>query len=132
MVNTSREDFNRRQRHRRRANGNAATKKYERTKGGKLMRTYRNMLSRVRGVQWRKAHLYSGKDILPKDEFYEWSLSDPAFHRLFDDWVASDFDRKLAPSIDRIDSQRGYVVDNMEWVTFSENCRRGGKWRPSG
>lgn len=113
------------QREYRKATGNANTKKYERTKKGKLMRNYRNMESRVKGVQWRKAHLYEGKELLSRDEFYEWAINQPVFHLLFDAWVKSDYDRKLSPSVDRIDSGRGYTVDNMEWVTHSENSRRG-------
>lgn len=109
--------------------GNAATKKYERTKKGKLMRNYRNMQSRINGIQWQKAHLYEGKALIEKDEFYDWAMSDPEFHRLFDDWEASGYDRKLSPSVDRKDSSLGYVPFNMEWVTHSENSRRGGLWR---
>jgi hypothetical protein len=113
------------QRERRRMNGNADTKKYEKTKSGFLMRAYRNMESRVLGIQWRKHHLYAGKPLLARQEFYGWANASPAFHRLWDDWVASGHDRKLTPSVDRIDSQQGYHVQNMEWVTHSENSRRG-------
>lgn len=109
----------------RKATGNAATKKYEHTKHGKLMRNYRNMKSRIEGVQWLKAHLYAGKSLLPKDEFYAWAMECNSFHRLYQEWVESDYDRKLAPSVDRKDSRLGYEVGNMEWVTHSENSRRG-------
>lgn len=105
--------------------GNAATKKYERTKKGKLMRNYRNMESRIKGIQWRKAHLYEGKKLIGRDEFYEWAINDPEFHRLFDEWELSNYDRKLSPSVDRKDSSQGYEPWNMEWVTHSENSRRG-------
>lgn len=114
-----------RQRQYRKANGNAVTKRYERTKKGKLMRMYRNMQSRVSGIQWRKYHLYEGRSILPRDEFYEWAISCPEFHRLYQEWVDSGYDQKLAPSVDRIDAQKGYEIGNMEWVTHSENSRRG-------
>lgn len=120
-----------RQREYRASTGNASTRRYERTQKGKLMRIYRNMLSRVSGVQKKKYHLYEGKEILPKDEFYAWADNCEEFQRLYWDWVASDFDRKLAPSVDRIDPTRGYTVDNMQWLTHSENSRRGGKWKPS-
>ena len=120
-----------RQRERRRLTGNAVTKKYEKTKKGKLMRLYRNMQSRVNGNQKAKHHLYEGKYLLGKEDFYEWAMSCPEFHRLYDEWVASDYDRKLTPSVDRIDSSKGYEVSNMEWVTHSENSRRGGYWKPS-
>lgn len=113
------------QREYRKATGNAATLKYERTKHGKLMRIYRNMKSRIEGVQWQKSHLYAGKYLLPKDEFYVWALGSPEFHRLYREWVEADYCRKLAPSVDRVDSSIGYRTWNMQWVTHSENSRRG-------
>lgn len=113
------------QREMRKANGNAHTKKYERTKKGKLMRTYRNMYTRVSGILKTKAHLYEGLDILSREDFYAWSLSDSTFNTLFDDWVSSGYDKKLSPSIDRKDTNCGYVLDNMRWLTHSENSRLG-------
>lgn len=121
----TREERNAYQRKRRKEIGNIDTHKYERTKKGKIMRIYRNMLSRVNGVQKRKFHLYAGKDILPKTEFYDWAVNSPEFTVLFDAWVASGYERKLSPSVDRIDSGSGYRIENMEWVTHSENSRRG-------
>lgn len=116
---------NAKQREARKANGNAYTLKYERTKYGKLMRIYRNMKSRIEGVQWQKHHLYAGKYLLPKDEFYAWAVMSSDFHRLFREWEESGYERKLAPSVDRVDSSIGYRTWNMEWVTHSENSRRG-------
>ena len=120
-----------RQREYRAKTNNAATKKYERTKKGKLMRLYRNMTSRVSGIQKKKAHLYEGKEILAKSSFYEWALASQEFHVMFDAWEASDYDRKLTPTVDRIDSSQGYCVENMRWLTHSENSRLGAinrKW----
>lgn len=113
------------QRAKRKENGNAYTLKYERTKHGKLMRVYRNMKSRIEGVQKHKAHLYVGKYLMPKDEFYTWAVMSPEFHRLYAEWVESGYERKLAPSVDRVDSRVGYRAWNMQWVTHSENSRRG-------
>lgn len=113
------------QREYRRLTGNAATLKYERTKPGKLMRIYRNMESRVHGVQKQKHHLYQGKSLLPRSEFYAWALESAEFHRLFREWAESGYERRLAPSVDRVNSAEGYCLDNMQWVTHSENSRRG-------
>lgn len=113
------------QRERRRGNGNSATKKYEKTKKGFLMRLYRNMKSRVSGVQKLKAHLYKGKYLLPKEAFYEWAKLNSDFHELFDKYEKNEYDRKIAPSIDRIDSSLGYSLDNMRFITHSENSRLG-------
>lgn len=108
-------------RERRVRNNNQTTKKYERTLNGKLVRTYRNMLSRVRGILKKKSHLYEGLDIIDKDKFYEWSLNDAEYLRIFKEWEKSGYDIKLSPSIDRMDSSEGYVEGNIRWLTFSEN-----------
>jgi hypothetical protein len=38
----------------------------------------------------------------------------------------SNFERKLAPSVDRIDPSKGYIINNIEFITMSENSSRGG------
>lgn len=112
------------QRHRRQITNNAATRKYEKTKKGFLMRSYRNMLSRITGVQKQKFHLYKGLSILPRYAFYEWSITHPNFNRLFDEWTIQGYPRKLTPSPNRIDASRGYEIGNIEWITHSENSRK--------
>jgi len=120
----TREQKNAWQREQRRRVGNTYTHRYEKTPGGFLMRAYRNMQSRVTGVQWRKAHLYEGKPLLPREQFYAWARGSAAFWALFRAWEASGHNRKLCPSVNRIDPRRGYELDNMEWVTHSENSAR--------
>jgi hypothetical protein len=79
------------------------------------------MLSRVLGVQKKEASYYQGLSILPKNIFYMWAVGDAEFQRLWPIWQASGLDRKLTPSIDRLDVTRGYVLDNMQWLTHSAN-----------
>ncbi len=135
-VNNSRTDklepnckscINRKQREKRFRTKDKATKKYEKTLKGVLMRTYRNMLSRVTGVQKKKAHLYLNLEILPKTEFYEWSLKNSDYLFLYENWVKLDYQQKFSPSIDRIDSSKGYLLFNMRWITHSENSSEGSK-----
>jgi hypothetical protein len=122
-METIKEKILRIQREQRASNGNAYTKKYEKTKNGFLMLAYRNMLSRISGVQSRKHHLYKGKDLLSREEFYSWAKASREFHALFDAWELSGYSRKLTPSTDRINSRLGYFIENMRWVTHSENSR---------
>lgn len=112
------------QREARKVNGDIYTKKYEKTEKGYLMRSYRNMLSRVMGVQKTKSHLYKGLDILSKEDFINWSL-ETNFKDLLLGYEESGYDRKLAPSVDRIDSILGYTIGNIRWITHSENSRLG-------
>lgn len=103
---------------------NKVTKKYERTINGFLVRKYRNMKSRVTGIQKVKYHLYKDKDLLPKEDFYSWAKLDKSFNNLFKEWEKSNYQMKLCPSIDRINPSQGYILNNMQWVTHSENSRR--------
>ena len=89
------------------------------------MRLYRNMKSRVDGIQKAKCHLYTGLNLLEREAFYCWALESLDFHVLWNSWTDSGYNRKLTPSVDRVDSTKGYYLDNMEWVTHSENSRRG-------
>ena len=114
-----------RQREQRKLSGNLHTKKYEKTVNGFLMRTYRNMQSRVEGVQHLKAHLYGGKELLSRELFYAFSKSNGEFLQLFSQWEQSNYDRKLTPSSDRKFSNQGYTLENIQWITHSENSRKG-------
>jgi len=120
-----------RQQERRSLTGDSDTKKYEKSFKGYLMRTYRNMLSRVSGVQKQKAHLYEGLEILDKETFYAWSLENEDYKTLFANWVDSDYDVKVGPSIDRIETDKGYVMGNIRWITQSLNSQLGALSRHS-
>lgn len=87
------------------------------------------MKSRVSGIQKQKSHLYLGKSLLQKEAFYAWALLDLNFNTLFDVWEANNYSRLLTPSIDRIDSNKGYDIDNIRWLTHSENSRLGASSR---
>lgn len=89
------------------------------------MRLYRNMESRVSGIQKLKYHLYAGKSLLSREDFYKWAIADESFNSLFKRYEESGYVRKIAPSVDRIDSSKGYELSNMEFITHSENSRRG-------
>lgn len=112
------------QREYRKLNNNKHTKVYEKTKSGFLVRLYRNMQSRVTGVQKLKLHLYKDKPILDRESFYIWANNSKEFHTLFSKWEEAGYDRRLTPSVNRINPDLGYELPNMEWVEFSENCRK--------
>jgi len=125
LSNYCRECKNEKQRIFREISGNKHTKSYEKTEHGFIMRLYRNMKSRIDGVQKKNTDLYVGKCLLDKNVFYGWALNNMEFKRLFVNYTESGYSRKLAPSVDRINSKEGYDLSNMEFVTMSENSRRG-------
>ena len=121
----TREEKNRHQREYRDRTRNRCTNKYEKTMSGFLMRKYRNMQSRILGIQYKKAHLYKGKALLRREEFYEWAMSSGEFLVMFKTWEFNKYDRRLCPTVDRIDTELGYTLGNMRWLTHSENSRLG-------
>ena len=97
------------------------------TINGFLTKSYTRMQDRVRGtsIAHNKGN-WKGKPILPRDVFYTWSRNNPEFLRLYKRWFSSDFDRKLTPSVNRMNSSKGYTLDNMEWLTNSQNSGLSG------
>ena len=99
-------------------------RRYERSVKGIINNPFKRMRSRVRGGSTSHPHLYKGLEICSKEDFVGWSTTDENFLTAYISWVDSGYSRSLSPSIDRVDSSRGYTFDNMEWVTVGENTRR--------
>jgi hypothetical protein len=97
-------------------------RRYRRTLDGTLKSKYCQMSKRIRGLDNRGKY-YVGKDICSREVFYRWAYTQPNTNRLWNAYVKSGFKLKLALTIDRIDSRKGYTIDNMRFVTFSENSR---------
>lgn len=55
------------------------------------------------------------------DELREWVLAQPIFHKLYNKWVASGYDRWLKPSCDRTDDNLPYSLNRLEVKTWKEN-----------
>lgn len=101
------------------------------TKEQLLGRIYRNAFNRVHGTSTpeRCVKYFFGREIMPKEQFINWALEHPIFNRLYDNWVSTGYNIRFVPSPDRLDSSRGYEQGNIEWVVYSENCRRATKRR---
>jgi hypothetical protein len=88
---------------------------------------YTQLKQRVEGRAGRKYGVM-GKPLLSYEDYCVWLNNNiDNFERLYVDWEASGFTRKLTPSIDRIDNTRGYEADNMRWITVTENSRKFNK-----
>jgi len=87
---------------------------------------YHKMTRRSLG-DCNRPHLYRGMEVLPYEDFKTWALGDNDFQKLWFNWQLCRFDIRANPSIDRKDSAKGYVIDNLQWITHSENCSNGAK-----
>ncbi len=94
-----------------------------------LKKLYCTMLSRTKGRSTGSVRTYLGLPILPREQFLDWACKNETFHSLYAGWVDSGHDLRFTPSVDRIDSNKGYLIDNIRWLTLSENCSLGRKER---
>jgi len=87
-----------------------------------LSSLYTVMNRRIKGKGTRRPDLYLSKPIMPKDVFMNWAKNHPDFLSLYKQWITCNFDRKLTPTVNRMNPNKGYTLDNVEWLTNSQNC----------
>ena len=64
------------------------------------------------------------KPTYTKEELQEWLNRHPSYDRMYDEWVKSNYDIKLKPSIDRIYNHLGYSFENIRLVTWDTNNKK--------
>lgn len=70
----------------------------------------------------KRAQAIRGFKAMPynKVELALWLYAN-GFKALYDDWISSGMKKDEKPSVDRIDSNKGYSFDNIQLVTWLEN-----------
>lgn len=89
-----------------------------------VQKSYERMRSRIKHKK-----NYQGLNIMTKQEFYDWAYESLDFHKLWLEYKNEDYYTPLAPSPDRRDDSKGYTLDNVQWITWEENEKKGkAKW----
>lgn len=84
---------------------------------------YNHILRRVTS-ETESGGFYYGLDICSKKEFLDRFINDFQMKKIFKSWIKSNYDPRLIPSIDRIDSRDGYILGNMQALPHYLNCSR--------
>ena len=89
-------------------------------------------LSMIKNQRRNSLRRNMNSPIYSLSEFREWLYAQNIFFKLYDDWVYSNFCKKLKPSVDRIDDSKGYSFDNIQLMTWEENNKKANKDMRSG
>jgi len=60
----------------------------------------------------------------PRAAFNDFAFGSALFLELFDAYKERGFKFIDAPSVDRINPEKGYELDNIQWLTTSQNSRK--------
>lgn len=83
--------------------------------------------ARWRSIQSRvgKNEYKNIKNLLSKKIFFTFSINNKDLNRVYLNWIKNNRINSLKPSLDRINPRENYHIDNIRWITWSENARLG-------
>lgn len=98
-------------------------RKWYRTFTGRIVSQYTTMRKRSLNTTIRRYKFIKIEDLCDREKFIEWLMTSSTWKTLYDNWITSNCELKLAPSIDRVDNKKGYSFDNIQIITQSENSK---------
>ena len=92
--------------------------KTNRTKEGLVANIYRHQIRNSK-MKNRNLPAYSF------EELKSWFFNQEKFHKLYENWVNSNYKKDLVPSVDRKDNYLPYSFDNIQLMIWLENKLKG-------
>jgi len=98
---------------------------YRRTKDG--------LIAHIYGAQKASSrHRNHAAPEYAREQLREWVFNQDNFEELYNNWVASGYQKMMKPSCDRLDDYQGYSLDNLRLVTWQDNFDKSLKDRKDG
>lgn len=87
-----------------------------------LNKMYLSMKARVNGSGDEKQQkTYKGIELCSKEEFISKFIDDKKYIKMYKSYIKSEYDKDLAPSPDRINTNQGYIIENIRIIPFRNN-----------
>jgi len=94
-------------------------KEHVKTMQGRLKRMHRDMRQRTKQKGF--------DNIISQEEFIKYGMHNDDYIRLYKEWVDSNYEFKLTPTVDRINNMEGYIYNNIQFLAHNDNARKGTK-----
>ena len=85
-----------------------------------------NIIYSCMQTRYKDSNKKNINDLCSKQEFILFA-ENSNYRKLYNSWVESGYVHKLVPSIDRVDNNKGYTIDNIQFLTKSDNIIKGNK-----
>jgi len=73
----------------------------------------------------KKNPVYKNRTLgFSREDFLKFLESNNDYARIYAEWVENGFDMRFTPTVDRIDNTKGYELDNIQVISFSENVKK--------
>lgn len=59
-----------------------------------------------------------------KKELITWFKKQKNYIILYNNWIISWYDKQKIPSVDRIDDSKTYIIDNIQLMSWEDNCKK--------
>ncbi len=106
---------------------------YRKTFVGMVGRMYYYILRRTSTYMDEAHESYLNLRVMSREQFYGMALNSIQLKSLYKTWKRNNYLLTLRPVPDRINSKKGYIKNNIRFMTYTDNARLAGnkksKWR---
>ena len=96
---------------------NIVSNDYKKTKEGLI----RKILVQQKRSSEKRLHIPPKYSL---DELRDWFYLQSNFNDLYNNWVSSNYDKNLTPSVDRKNDLEPYTFENIRLITWEDNCKK--------